>query len=209
MELFPIETLMEEMKPTFKEKYVFDSRGKSLIVSTLGLLWLPGFWYQDQNDEFQSHNFLQNCGQFQTGAEGKIWWLSLQSRIFSIWSCIKCQNNLGRLRLSSFCFEDRKLGFLKDSNSNSAKFFDWDPAWRILACSYEIMFIRLSKEVYIVYLSGDLRASRFWCRVENWHFSSQIVHHVVETSNWDLQRKELGLCLWGEVCLILGKTLQW
>ena len=28
MELFPIETLMEEMKPTFREKYVFDSRGK-------------------------------------------------------------------------------------------------------------------------------------------------------------------------------------
>ena len=81
MELFPIETLMEEKKPSFKEKYVFDSRRKSIIVSTLGLLWLPAVWYQDQNDDFQSHNLLQNCGQFQPGAEGKIWWLRIQSGI--------------------------------------------------------------------------------------------------------------------------------
>ena len=38
MELFPIETLMEEKKPSFREKYVFVSEGKSTIVSTLGLL---------------------------------------------------------------------------------------------------------------------------------------------------------------------------
>ena len=38
MEIFPIETLMEEIKPSFREKYVFDSEGKSTIVSTLGLL---------------------------------------------------------------------------------------------------------------------------------------------------------------------------
>ena len=71
MEIFPVETLMEEMKPSFKEKYVFDSRRKSIIVSTLGLLWLPAVWYQYQNDDFQSHNLLQNCGQFQPRAEGK------------------------------------------------------------------------------------------------------------------------------------------
>ena len=71
MELFPIETLMEEMRPTFREKDVFDSEGKTLIVTTLGLLWLPAVWYQDQNDDFQSHNLLQNCGQFQPRAEGK------------------------------------------------------------------------------------------------------------------------------------------
>ena len=81
MELFPLETLMEEMKPTFRDKYVFDSEGKSLIVSTLGIFRLPAVWYQDQNGEFQSHNLLQNCGQFQPGAEGKIWWLRIQSGI--------------------------------------------------------------------------------------------------------------------------------
>ena len=81
MELFPLETLMEEMKLTFREKYVFDSEGKFLIVSTLGIFRLPAVSYQDQNDEFQSHNLLQNCWQFQPGAEGKIWWLSLQSGI--------------------------------------------------------------------------------------------------------------------------------
>ena len=81
MELFPLETLMEEMKPTFRDKYVFDSEGKSLIVSTLGIFRLPAVWYQDQNGEFQSHNLLQNCGQFQPGADGKIWWLRIQSGI--------------------------------------------------------------------------------------------------------------------------------
>ena len=79
MELFPIETLVEKMKTTFREKYVFDLRGKSLTVSTLGKLWLPAVWYLDENDEFLSHNLLRDFGQFQRGAEGKIWWLRLQS----------------------------------------------------------------------------------------------------------------------------------
>ena len=210
MKLFPIETLMEKMKPTFREKYVFDSKGKSIFVSTLGLLWLPAVWYQDQNDEFQSHNLLQNCGQFQPGAEGKIWWLRIQSGIiFNMKLHPMSKQFLGSLRLSAFWFEDQKIGFLKDSTSNSAKFFDWDPARRNQACSYEVMFIRLSKEIFIVYLSGDLRVSRLWCRVENWQFSSQTVHHVVEFSNWDLQRRELGLCLGRKLCLVLGKTLEW
>ena len=81
MELFSIETLMEEMKPTFREKYVFDSRGKSLIVLSLGIFRLPAVWYQDENDEFQSHNLLQIFGHFQPGAQVKIWWLRLQSGI--------------------------------------------------------------------------------------------------------------------------------
>ena len=58
---------------------------------------------------------------------------------------------LGSLRLSAFWFEDQKLGFLKDSTSKSANFFDWDPKWRNQACSYEVMFIRLSKKIYIVF----------------------------------------------------------
>ena len=193
MELFPIETLMEEKKPSFKEKYVFDSRRKSIIVSTLGLLWLPAVWYQYQNDDFQSHNLLQNCGQFQPRAEGKKYWLRLNSGIIFILTLHQMSKHFWKVWDSAFWFEDQKIGFLKDSTSNSAKFFDWDPARRNQACSYEVMFIWLSKEIFIVYLSGDLRVSRPWCRVENWQFSSQTVHHVVEKFNWDLQRRELGL----------------
>ena len=100
---------------------------------------------------------------------------------------------LGRLRLSAFWLEHQKLGFLKDSTGNSAKFFDWDPARRNQACSYEVFFIRLSKETYNVQFSGNLRVSRLWCRVENWQFFSQTAHHVVKTYNWDLQKIELGL----------------
>ena len=153
MELFPLETLMEEMKPTFSEKHVFDSEGKSLIVPTLRIFRLTAVWYQDQNDEFQSHNFLQNCGQFQPGAEGKMWWLTLQSGIifnFQHEVASNVKTLLGRLRLSAFWLEHQKLGFLKDSTGNSAKFSDWDPARRNQACSYEIFFIRLSKETYNV-----------------------------------------------------------
>ena len=150
MEFFLIGTLMEEMKPTFRERYLFDSGGKSLILSTLGLLWLPAVWYQDQTDEFQCHNLLENCGQFQTGAEGMIWWLKLQSGIFSIWSCIKCQNIFRKFETVSVWFEDQQLGFLKNFTSNSANFFDWDPARKNQASSYEVMFNRLSREIYIV-----------------------------------------------------------
>ena len=103
-----LETLMEEMKPTFREKNVFDSRGKSLFVSTLGLLWLPDVWYQDQSEEFQNHNFLQKCGHFQPGAEGKLWWLRLQSGIIfnmnlhqmskHFWEDWDCQSFGSRIR---------------------------------------------------------------------------------------------------------------
>ena len=108
MELFSIETLMEEMKPTFREKYVFDSRGKSLIVLTLGIFRLQAVWYQDENDEFQSHNLLQIFGHFQPGAEVKIWWLRLQSGIIfnmklhqmskSFWKVWDCQRFGSRIR---------------------------------------------------------------------------------------------------------------
>ena len=209
MELFSIETLMEEMKTTFREKYVFDLRGKSLTVSTLGKLWRPAVWYLDENDEFLSHNLLENCGPFQTGAEWEIWWLRLQSGIFSIWSWIRCQNTFAEFETVSVWFEDQQLGFWKDFTSNNAKFFDWDPARRNPASSYEVLSIRLSKKIYIVYFSGNLRVSRLWCRVENWQFFSATNHQVVENSNWDLQRKELGLYLWGEVCLVVGKILEW
>ena len=160
------------------------------------IIMKPTVWYQDQNDEFQSQNLLQNCGQFQPGAEGKIWWLKLQSRIiFKMKLHQMSKHFLGSLRLSAFWLEDQKIGFLKDSTSNSAKFFDWVPARRNQTCSYEVMFIRLSKEIHIVFFSGNQTVSRLWCRVEIWQVFSQKVHHVVETSNWDLQWKEIGLYL--------------
>ena len=123
MELFPIGTLMEEMKPTFRERYLFDSGGKSIIVSTLGLLWLPAVWYQDQNDEFQSHNLLENCGQFQTGAEGKIWWLRLQSGIFSIWNCIKCQNTFAEFETVSVLVRGSTIRILEGFHLQQCEIF--------------------------------------------------------------------------------------
>ena len=72
MEFFPIETLMEEMKPTFREKFVFDSREKSTDVATFGLSRLPAVWCKDQNQGFQNHNLLQKCRFSQPGAEEKI-----------------------------------------------------------------------------------------------------------------------------------------
>ena len=116
---------------------------------------------------------------------------------------------LGSLRLSAFWFEDQKLRFLKDFTSKSAIFFDWDTARRNQACSYKVMLIRLTREIYIVFFSGNLRVSRLWCRVKNWQIFSQTVHQVVETSNWDLQKIEIGRHLRRKVCLVLGKTQEW
>ena len=75
---FPL-NLWSRNQPIFTEKYLFGSSEKSKYVESFAFLGLPAVWYQDQNDEFQSHYLLQNSGQFQPGAEGKIFWLILQS----------------------------------------------------------------------------------------------------------------------------------
>ena len=49
IEFFPIETLMEEIMPTFTEKHVFDSTEQSVDVATFGLSRLPAVWCKDQN----------------------------------------------------------------------------------------------------------------------------------------------------------------
>ena len=197
------------MKTTFREKYVFDLRGKSLTASTLGLLWLPSVWYQDQNDEFESHKLTElRTISSRSGREDTMTkvtdWNYFQYEVAS-----NVKTILGSLRLSAFWFEDQKLGFLKEYTSKSAIFLDWDPPRRNQACSYKVMFIRLSREIYIVFFSGNLRVSRLWCKVKNWQFFSQTFHQVVETSNWDLHKIELGLYLGRKVCLVLGKALEW
>ena len=75
MEFFPIEPLMEEIKPTFTEKYVFGSREQSVDVATFGLSRLSAVWCKDQNQGFQNHNLLQKWRYFQPAAEKRILWL--------------------------------------------------------------------------------------------------------------------------------------
>ena len=84
MEFFPIETLMEEIKHTFTEKYVFDSREQSVDVATFRPSRLRTVWCKDQNQGFQNHKLLQKCGFFQPGAEERILWLWLQSEVILI-----------------------------------------------------------------------------------------------------------------------------
>ena len=116
---------------------------------------------------------------------------------------------LGSLRLSAFWFEDQKLGFLKDYTSKSASFFDWEPPRRNQACTYKVMFIRLSNEIYIVFFSGNLRVSRLLVRGKK--VTGFQPNSSPSCRNFQLRpsKIELGLYLGRKMCLVLGKTLEW
>ena len=96
MEIFPIGTLMEEVRPTFTEKYVFDSREKSVDVATLGLSRLPSVWCKDQNQGFQIKNPSENAIFSNQEQKGSFHRYSCRVKWFWLGWCIDYQSTFGK-----------------------------------------------------------------------------------------------------------------